>query len=385
MAPLTRLLWMALVVSLAIPASARQLEELRGEIQESRERVGQHEADERELLELLEGVERSLDRLNREVSKASAEADAAHGAFRNIRQRSDELAAKLERTRRSLSRRAVALYKQGEVGAVRVLFSADSLGELLSRWGSLRTLVRTDAALAERFRQEHQQFDASLRELEQAAEQRELTAEHLRLRSRELAAERAHKRKLVRRVHTDRVEERAFLIELERAAHTLEETLAALGDSASVQQAPAASNFAFGDRRGSLPAPVLAPIRVGFGRVVDARFKTETFRRGVEFDAAMGDPVRAVAPGVVRFEGWFRGYGKMVVVDHGGEYFTVSGHLSEIEVKLGQQVRSGEALGAVGETGSLVGPSLYFEIRRGGEPLDPSDWLVPPERARDSA
>jgi septal ring factor EnvC (AmiA/AmiB activator) len=118
----------------------------------------------------------------------------------------------------------------------------------------------------------------------------------------------------------------------------------------------------------------------GFGREVDAEFRTETFRKGIEFEAELGDPVRAVAPGRVGYAGWFRGYGKLVILDHGADYFTVSGHLAEIAVSPGAAVAAGDPIGTVGDTGSLAGPRLYFEIRRGREPLDPDQWLEAAQR-----
>ena len=75
-----------------------------------------------------------------------------------------------------------------------------------------------------------------------------------------------------------------------------------------------------------------------------------------------------MAPGRVRFAGWFRGYGKIVILDHGSGYFTVSGQLSRIQVQVGEKVKSGQVVGTVGETGSLEGPGLYFEVRRAGFP-----------------
>jgi septal ring factor EnvC (AmiA/AmiB activator) len=116
-------------------------------------------------------------------------------------------------------------------------------------------------------------------------------------------------------------------------------------------------------------------VRRGFGRVIDADFRTETFRKGVDFAARLGEPVRAVASGQVRFAGWFRGYGKMVILDHGDQYFTVSGHLDEIRVSVGDAVEAGQVVGTAGDTGSLAGALLYFELRRGGEALDPAEWL----------
>src|SRR4030095_15456861 len=92
-------------------------------------------------------------------------------------------------------------------------------------------------------------------------------------------------------------------------------------------------------------------------------------------------PVRAVAAGTVRFAGWFRGYGRMAIVDHGDRFFTVSGHLDALRVETGQSVAAGEPLGTVGDTGSLAGPRLYFEIREGSEAGDPLASLLARARA----
>ena len=114
---------------------------------------------------------------------------------------------------------------------------------------------------------------------------------------------------------------------------------------------------------------------------MDEEFRTQTFRKGVDFGVEVGEPVYAVAPGEVRLAGWFRGYGNLAIVDHGDAYFTVSGHLDEIRVEVGDRVEAGDQIATAGETGSLSGPRLYFEIRRGGEALDPTEWLqLLPER-----
>jgi septal ring factor EnvC (AmiA/AmiB activator) len=178
---------------------------------------------------------------------------------------------------------------------------------------------------------------------------------------------------LVARLHTDRARERAALVELETASRALEETLTSLRQAPTRRSEPTGPPFA--SLREQLAPPVEAPIATSFGRVVDAEFKTETFQSGIEFDAPLGVDVEAVAAGQVRFAGWFRGYGKLVILDHGDEYFTISGHLADIQVEVGDEVESRGVIGTVGETGSLSGPRLYFEVRHGREPQDPRGWL----------
>ncbi|RME20690.1 MAG: M23 family metallopeptidase, partial [Deltaproteobacteria bacterium] len=109
----------------------------------------------------------------------------------------------------------------------------------------------------------------------------------------------------------------------------------------------------------------------------DERFGTVTVHHGLDLKAPAGSPVRAVYSGKVVFADWFEGYGLMVVIDHGGGYFSLYAHLDRLEVSKGQKVRKGQLLGGVGETGSLKGPYLYFEIRNRGKPVDPAKWIRP--------
>src|SRR4030095_2779905 len=106
-------------------------------------------------------------------------------------------------------------------------------------------------------------------------------------------------------------------------------------------------------------------------------FGTRTFRNGVDIEAGEGAAVEAVMPGHIVYSGWFKGYGNIIIVDHGNELFTLYAHVSEIHVKEGDDVRQGQRIGAVGETGSLAGSRLYFEVRYRGKPQDPEQWLRP--------
>ncbi|MGH0038066.1 MAG: murein hydrolase activator EnvC family protein [Myxococcota bacterium] len=352
----------------------RELEELRGAIESSRERVGRFEREERALLARLEEIDRRSTELSAAVRRARERAEAARARLGGAEAELAAAESALGRTRQAMSRRAVALYKAGEGGPVALLFSTTSMRDFLSRWSTLRAVLDYDAELVDRFARERDRRAAARAEAERATAEHEAAVRDLRARRGELAVERKGKGVLLAAVREDRGQERALLIELERAARALEETLTRLGDSGSGDAFdPGGPGFA--SRRGRLSAPVDAEISQRFGRVVDREFLTQTFRNGVEFAAAAGESVRAIAPGQVRFAGWFRGYGRIVILDHGSDYFTVSGHLDEIFVSMGDPVGEGDTIGTCGETGSLSGPSLYFEIREGSRPVDPSGWL----------
>jgi septal ring factor EnvC (AmiA/AmiB activator) len=231
-----------------------------------------------------------------------------------------------------------------------------------------------DVELLARHRAESRALETSRERAVRAAADSDAAELAAAERVAQLRDERTRKRVIVRVLSSSRARERAALAEFETAARALEETVAALpADAVAIRS----SGPPFESLRGRLAQPVTGSLAADFGRVVDDEFRTETFRKGVEFEAPIGTPVSAVASGHVRFAGRFRGYGNLIILDHGDQYFTVSAHLSRVDVAIGQSVAIGEQIGLVGESGSLVGPLLYFEVRRGGTPLDPREWLAP--------
>lgn len=351
------------------------LERLQEAISASRERVATYERDERGIVEALEALETSAALLEQEVVRAERHAKASVATLASTEKAVLGAAERVATLERAMSTRAVALYRVGELGAVPLLFSAGDLRDFLSRVQTLRQLLAHDASLLTRHREAEAQLANAREEAASAAEASASAKAALKSRSAQLRTERKLKRQLVTKLRRSRSRERSALAELETASRALEEAVAAFPKDAA---APAVvkPKKAFAKLRGVLPVPVKGKVSRGFGRVVDSEFKTATFRKGLEFDVPVGTAVRAVAEGNVRFAGRFRGYGNTVIIDHGDQYFSVFAHLSRVDVGVGDRVRPGRKLALSGESGSLHGPHLYFEIRRGGDALDPRKWLA---------
>jgi len=360
----------------AVGETSQELESLRRAIEERRERVAGYQRRERGLFDAVQSIDEAVRVLSADLERAHREAERARARLRELETRSAGLEARLARTKRALASRAVALYKTGELGPVRMIFTPGSLRDRLERVHTLRRLVRHDQRLLNRYHDEASALERARTGAVRAAAERDEAVLRFRTRSAELERERRGKRELLLAVRNDRARERAVLNELEAAARALEETLGHLRERPAHRRAEA-GDVPFSSRKGQLDAPVAGSLLRGFGRVLDQEFRTATFRKGVDFAVEIGDPVYSVADGEVRFAGWFRGYGKLVILDHGEDYFTVSGHLEAIDVEGGEEGRGGDRIGLAGETGSLSGPRLYFEIRKGSGALDPADWLRP--------
>ncbi len=353
----------------------QEIEALRVAIEQRKQRIEAFESEQKGLLDALEAVDQAVAAAMEIAAHREREAAEAEGASLALAAQLPDLEARLERTRAAMSARLIALYKTGELGPAQLVFASQSLRELLDRIDVLGKLLAHDRLLYARFRAEQQALDGARADAAAAAQRRDQARSQLGERRDQAEQERAAKQTLLAAVRSDRARERAALDELEAAARELEEKFAAFGnEEVPAPQAPAVP---FATLRGHLVAPVDAAVVRRFGREIDAEFHTQVFHKGVDFGAPLGAPVHAVAAGTVRFAGWFRGYGRMVILDHGDKFYSVSGHLDALRVEAGQVIAVGEAIGTVGDTGSLTGPRLYFEIREGSQAVDPLPWLVP--------
>jgi septal ring factor EnvC (AmiA/AmiB activator) len=169
------------------------------------------------------------------------------------------------------------------------------------------------------------------------------------------------------------------LREMEAAAQRLQKMLEDIARRRNVRPneapAPPSTGRGLDALLGQMDWPVKGLVSAPFGKFKHPEFATELVRKGIDIDAPLGEAVRAVEKGRVVFADRFTGYGRMVIVDHGERYYTIYAHLSEIIRKTGEELRRGEILGRVGDSDSLSGAKLYFELRKDGRSVDPLPWL----------
>jgi len=132
----------------------------------------------------------------------------------------------------------------------------------------------------------------------------------------------------------------------------------------------------FSGRQGSLPFPTRGEITGTFGSKTHVSSHAILYNGGIIITAPKGEQVQAIHEGMVMFADWFKEYGKVMIIDHGDHYYSLIAHADQLFRQVGETVKEGEVIATVGDTGSLDGPKLYFEIRRNGKPVDPMEWLA---------
>ena len=306
-----------------------------------------------------------------------------------------------------LEGRLRALYKlEAQGGALPLILSGDDPVAKAVQLRHLTTLATVDARLIREYRVTSEGLAERKSRLE--ARQRDLTGLRAEVDEERAEADReaARRQVLLARVKDERAYHDRMVGELSEAAKRLEAFIrdlqerqrraaaakAAAAKAAAakpapptarsrpappIESAPGVSGTGFASLRGRLAWPADGRVVGEYGAQVHPRFGTKTFRNGIDIDVAEGTSITAVASGQVLYTGWFRGYGNLIIVDHGGEYYTLYAHASNIRVAEGDEIKQGQAIGTVGDTGSLQGPRLYFEVRHGGRPQDPAQWLRP--------
>ncbi len=367
---------LALLALLAVqPAStrgaggARRLEAIRSEIEAREQRAREYAAEARGALEELDGIDRKLVELRRSTRRLRQREREAEEELGEVRASLARASRALDASRRDLEVRLVSLYKFTSTGGAAALYSAGDFQSFVRRREGLTRILDEDRRLFARHRSVEDRWRQARQEARSLVDEISAARSEVDRRERRASEMQVERRNLVALLSSRSDRELMQAGELRAAAERLERALERMPGSI-------AASPGRGLTRGGLAWPVEGSVRQGFGRQIDPEFGTETLRTGIEIAAPRGAPVRAVGPGRVLFAGWFRGFGQMVIVDHGRGSISVSAYLEDLATSAGESVALGQEIGSVGQTGSIGDPGLYFEIRQHGEAVDPRVWLA---------
>jgi septal ring factor EnvC (AmiA/AmiB activator) len=366
-----------------LKARQEALGEVRRQLDAARERALAARRREMSLLAELEGIDRTLgqkrgalQQLDRRIVQVEAELDALEGrrdrVVEDLVSQQAALSARLETLARLAAAPGAPAWTVGAAALTRQRAVADLAG--IAR-DDLDRLMRYDAT-ADRLTARQEAAARARRELVELRSAVETERA-------QVAAQAERRRTLLAEVRGDRATQERVAAELAEAARRLEALVRNLARRAPARRAVARATPApapspavgFGRERGQLPWPTEGRVVTGFGRETHPRFGTETVRTGIDIEAVEGTPIRAVAAGTVAYRGWLKGYGNLLVLDHGDGYYTLYAHASQVLVDEGDQVKGGELIARVGETGSVEGPRLHFEVRYQSRAEDPQLWL----------
>lgn len=349
----------------------KELEDVERQIRSTKKSIKRIEREETNILDEVEKVNRKVAKRRQATRSIEKSIGRVKSKVRSAGKKIKALEKKRTVLRERLSERLRAMYKMRSGSMMKVLFSSSTSEDLGKRYKYMTMVMSSDKDLMK-------EYETHLFKLENERDRydslkSELEGDKKRLKKSTYAAklELKGKKRLLKSVTKEKKNHLKMIKELENASKELKELLASLKDDEPIE----VSTGSFVKSKGFLKMPVKGSLVSFYGKEKHPEFNTVTFNNGIVISSSFGSAVRNVHNGKVAFVGWLKGYGQMMIVDHGRGYYTLYGYLFKVLKKKGDYVYRGDEIALVGESGTHDEPGLYFEIRQKGTPRDPSVWL----------
>jgi murein hydrolase activator len=363
----------------------KELQTLHEEIQKYEQQLSQQKEKEKNAANLIADLDREIDVTSSVLYGLRGELQAQERQIAGRTQEISRLEAQCSQLKEIIKKRLVSFYKYGHRREYELLLTENA-------WKHVDVWLRYQKLIAENDRRNYQALVARKEKLEreklllqQDVQQKEFVLGRHQQNAANLKSSRAKREGYLKSLEKDSQFLRNHVQELQSAQKQITEYIANIekkrveAESQRALKKQAAPqlprNARFAALQGQLPWPAEGTIISRFGKFRHPTLKTVTENLGIEIQAPLGSPVRVVDDGQVQTITWQRGRGNIIIISHDDGFYTVYTHLADIRVNVSENVEAGHVIGTVGDSGSLSGPILHFQIWKNTENLDPEKWL----------
>lgn len=359
-----------------IKREQQRLEYIQTKITQHKKEAASYGKKEKSLLSELEEINQKEELTRQNIKVLELKEKKLNARIKELTQKIKEEEALLAKAKSALSNRVVSLYKYGSVSQYKLLFSARNVQEAMSISYLLGRVAKADGELIVEVRERKRSLEASKEELQRQKNDLLANKKTLESERKKLLQAQDEQKKLLSEIRRQKSLHEKAAAEFAASQRELQDKIKSLlAEKRRRATASSSQRLVLTAPKGKLLWPVNGTVISDFGTRVHPVFKTKTVHTGIDIDVAHGTPVKAAARGEVLFTGWLKGYGQVVILDHGGDMTTVYAHLSAISVREGQVVNQGSIIGRVGNTGVATGPHLHFEVRINANAVDPLKYL----------
>jgi septal ring factor EnvC (AmiA/AmiB activator) len=282
---------------------------------------------------------------------------------------------KQKRQKQLLVNRLRHIYKEGSMFPIKVMFSADNFHDLHQRVKYMEKMAEHDTRLFQKYSEQLSGLQTEKINLLKARKKLARLEENALQKQNEIRGEKNKKADFINKLKKEKNLNIQMRKEMVKASQKLNGLISRLQEKLIEGR-----GIDIADKKGFLKKPVGGKILNKFGKRRDKQYNTFIVYNGINIRSAKGTPVRSVFSGKVLFAGPLDGYGNLLILGHGKDYHSLYGHLDEILTEVGRSIRKDQIIGRSGDTGSLMGETLYFEIRHKGKPVEPVSWFKTAKR-----
>ncbi len=368
-----------------------ELQELRGRISAMQKKLAAAEETKSEASDALRESEQAISEANRELRELTRQSLDSGAKLASLRKTSQETRTRMQSQQEMLGRMLRRQYLQGEPDALRLVLARENPNDMARQLHYLAYIARARAQLVDGLRRNLAELDRLTREIAEEAEAIARIAKEQATQKKRLENEKRARAQILTKVSRDiRAQQQQIRVmqnNENRLTRLIEQLTRLVQQQPQRPQKPVqggkprtrndtlpadTGGGAFAAMRGTLALPVRGELGGRFG---SPRSDGGITWKGVFIAARSGDDVKAVAGGRVVYADWLRGFGNLLIVDHGDSYMTLYANAEALLKQVGDSIRGGDTIATVGNSGGNAESGLYFEMRHAGKPFDPLTWV----------
>jgi septal ring factor EnvC (AmiA/AmiB activator) len=362
-----------------IKEESQRLKKIEQQIKSVKDEINNLQKKESGYLETLHKIEKLLQDTEKELQAIERDLELAQ---KEIKQGEDELIREkhiLKERTMVLENRLREIYKRRLTGYLEILFNSESFSDFLTRFRYIKNILSLDAEMINDIRQQMKKIENNKINLENREEILSLLKKEVEKEKENIKFSIKAKKSIINKIDSQKEVHLKSLKELEQSSLEIKNIIERVykqqeedSKKASQKEIPA---ITLKPKKGILALPIQGKLISEYGRQKNTDFNTYTFNSGIDISASLGQVVRAAGSGEVIYTGNIKGYGQIIIIDHGGRTTTLYAHLSKILVEIGNKIKKSQIIGQVGDSGGVTSPRLHFEVRVEGKPTDPMNWL----------
>lgn len=369
---LTLIIALALVFTTVMQASGETVEELKKQQEKIQREIEQTKKEIENMQKETKNLDNQIKELDLRVSSAASELTSVENELQILNSEIDNTMESLKEAEQNIedrtetfNQRVRVMYKNGNAGYLEVLLSSANIKDFLSRQEMIQSIADYDKELIRYMKEQRDIIEEKKVTLEAQRASVEVTKSKLEDRKRNLERASRDKELLMADIALDI---KAFEKEYDKLNDFAKEI-----ESKIVKLQKNTGPYSGGKM--AWPVPGHSRISSPYGYRIHPIFKVKKLHTGIDIPAPTGTSITAAAAGTVIYSDWLGGYGKVIMIDHGGGIATLYAHNSSLVASEGQTVKRGDTISKAGSTGNSTGPHLHFEVRKDGAYVDPLPWL----------
>ena len=366
-----------------LKAQNSAIQSLKDEIEVTKKRIQSENKKEKSSVRKVSNLSEEIALLQKLLKEIAKEEKLLVADVSRLERKINESEKNLENLRKLYAKRLSTMYKKGQISNLEKVLSSTSWRQAIYRSKYLKIISKIDQNAHDTIRsllieigKQKLSLESALRKKRNLKKEREKTLYQVRSKKKKEQRELTRIRRSQKELKNYLSEKQAGMKQLEVIIKKIREDIARLDREERIRrQQIALQSKEFPKLKGQIAWPAEGRVSAKFGRQWNPKLKTTTENPGIDIKGKPGSEIKTVLGGVVTTITFIRGYGTTIIIDHGSGFYTLYSHVSNVETNVDSQVNSGDVIAYMGDSGSINGSQLHFEIWGEGKKLNPENWL----------